>query len=86
LLLEVDPSTLVAKLRAEKELPPLHTFLIDVISSTSVSIDHADMNWLREHKLSSTFIRQWIVGRTRQDEDKELEKQKFDGDEEFERN
>jgi len=83
------PSNIVAKLRAEKELSPLHAFLIDVISSTSVSIDHADMDWLREHKLSSTFIRQWIVGRTKQNEDKaktEFEKQKKDGDEEFERN
>lgn len=51
----------VAKLRAAKNLPPLHTFLIDVISSTSASIDPADTTWLKENKLSSTFIRQWIV-------------------------
>ena len=51
----------VAKLRASKDLPPLNTFLIDVISSVSVSLDHEDLDWLKEHKLSSTFIRQWIV-------------------------
>jgi len=53
----------VAKLRVSKDLPPLNIFLIDVISSVSVSLDHADVDWLKEHKLSSTFIRQWIVDR-----------------------
>ena len=51
----------VAKFRESKNLPPLHTFLIDVISSTSASLDHADMEWLKQHKLSSTFIRQWVI-------------------------
>lgn len=51
----------VHKLRAEKSLPALETFVIDVISSTEASVDDEDAEVLKNTKLSSTFIRQWIV-------------------------
>jgi phosphopantetheine adenylyltransferase len=59
----------VAKLRASKDLPPLNTFLIDVISSVSVSLDHEDLDWLKKHKISSTAIRQWIVDKEKATEE-----------------
>ena len=51
----------VHKLRAEKGLPALRTFVIDVISSTEASLDDRDAAALKNTKMSSTFIRQWIV-------------------------
>ncbi|KZT09636.1 Nucleotidylyl transferase [Laetiporus sulphureus 93-53] len=51
----------IHKLRAEKSLPSLETFVIDVISSTEASVDDEDAEVLKNTKLSSTFIRQWIV-------------------------
>lgn len=47
--------------RAAESLPPLRTFVIDVISAESEKLDHEDMETLRQTKLSSTFIRDWIV-------------------------
>ncbi len=61
----------VVRRRAEKHLPPLHIFFTDVISATSASLDHDDMLWLKENKLSSTYIRQWIVDREREKEAEE---------------
>lgn len=79
----VDPSTLsylsslslcsfflVVRRRAENHLPPLHAFIVDVISATSASLAHDDMAWLKENKLSSTTIREWIAKRDNQKEDK----------------
>ncbi len=51
----------VAKHRESKDFPALEVFIIDVISATSANLDHQDVTWLRNAKLSSTFIRQWIV-------------------------
>jgi len=51
----------IHKHREEKSLPPLHTFVIDVISSTEASLDDRDAEALKNAKMSSTFIRQWIV-------------------------
>ncbi|KDR73619.1 hypothetical protein GALMADRAFT_251363 [Galerina marginata CBS 339.88] len=59
----------IAKHRQEHKLPPLRTFLIDVISATNASLDHEDAGWLKENKLSSTFIRQWIVDNNKQEEE-----------------
>ncbi|KAF8912096.1 hypothetical protein CPB84DRAFT_1761253 [Gymnopilus junonius] len=61
----------IAKHRKEKGLSQLKTFIIDVISSTAASLDHEDANFLKQHKLSSTFIRQWIVDRNKQEEEEE---------------
>ncbi|KAF9558018.1 Nucleotidylyl transferase [Agrocybe pediades] len=61
----------IAKHRAEKNLPPLQPFLIDVISATSASLDHEDVNFLKEHKLGSSYIRQWIVDNNKQVEKEE---------------
>jgi len=58
----------VVRRRAEKHLPPLHIFFTDVISATSASLDHDDMLWLKENKLSSTYIRQWIADREKEKE------------------
>ena len=52
--------------RQKHNLPPLQVFLIDVISATHSSLDHEDVAWLKDNKLSSTFIRQWIVNRDQQ--------------------
>lgn len=51
----------IDKKRAAESLPPLRTFVIDVISSESEKLDHEDMELLKQTKLSSTFIRDWIV-------------------------
>lgn len=51
----------INKLRKEKNLPPLKRFVIDVISSTDHSLDTEDAEALKKIKMSSTFIREWIV-------------------------
>lgn len=51
----------VDKRREALHLPPLVTFVIDVISATSSNLDSQDAAWLKGAKLSSTYIRQWIV-------------------------
>ncbi|KZT71290.1 Nucleotidylyl transferase [Daedalea quercina L-15889] len=51
----------IHKHREEKGLPPLRTFVIDVISSSEASLDDRDAEALKNTKMSSTFIRQWIV-------------------------
>ena len=56
---ECTPS--VARIRNEKGFPPLECFVIDVISATSADLVAEDMEWLRKTKMSSTFIREWIV-------------------------
>jgi hypothetical protein len=47
--------------RQEKSLPALQTFTIDVISSDHPNLDHEDQEMLKATKISSTFIREWIV-------------------------
>lgn len=64
----------VSSYRQEHNLPPLQVFLIDVISATHASLDHEDEVWLKNNKLSSTFIRQWIVDNDKQEEEKEGKK------------
>ncbi|KAG2158463.1 uncharacterized protein EDB93DRAFT_671313 [Suillus bovinus] len=54
----------IDKKRSAESLPPLRTFVIDVISSESEKLDHEDMEMLKQTKLSSTFIREWIVKNT----------------------
>jgi pantetheine-phosphate adenylyltransferase len=51
----------VASHRKEKGLPALQTFTVDVISSTSSNLEHDDVEMLKQTKMSSTFIREWIV-------------------------
>jgi len=51
----------IASLRTEKGLPALQTFTIDVISPTSSNLEHDDVEMLKQTKMSSTFIREWIV-------------------------
>jgi pantetheine-phosphate adenylyltransferase len=50
----------VDKIRQEKGLPPLVPFVIDVISATEDSLD-GDEAALKNAKMSSTAIRQWIA-------------------------
>ncbi|KAH9945877.1 Nucleotidylyl transferase [Epithele typhae] len=47
--------------RAALALPPLRTFVIDVISATEASVDAEDAAVLKTAKMSSTYIREWIV-------------------------
>ncbi|KAF5358168.1 hypothetical protein D9756_001334 [Leucocoprinus leucothites] len=58
----------IAKHRDSHQLPALEVFIIDVISATSANLDHQDVSWLKNAKLSSTFIRQWIVDNQEQPE------------------
>ncbi|KAH7889630.1 hypothetical protein F5I97DRAFT_1845899 [Phlebopus sp. FC_14] len=51
----------IDKERARKSLPALQTFVIDVISADSEKLDHEDAEMLKQTKMSSTFIRDWIV-------------------------
>ncbi|KAI0362418.1 Nucleotidylyl transferase [Trametes cingulata] len=51
----------IAKRREEQSLPPLKTFVIDVISATEASVDAGDAALLKTAKMSSTYIREWIV-------------------------
>ncbi|KAH7926632.1 Nucleotidylyl transferase [Leucogyrophana mollusca] len=51
----------IDKERASKSLPSLRTFVIDVISSSSEKLDHEDAEMLKQTKMSSTFIREWIA-------------------------
>ncbi|KAI0093967.1 hypothetical protein BDY19DRAFT_288957 [Irpex rosettiformis] len=51
----------IKKIREEKGFAPLKTFVIDVISHTEASVDSEDAEALRKTKMSSTFIREWIV-------------------------
>ncbi|EJD05866.1 Nucleotidylyl transferase [Fomitiporia mediterranea MF3/22] len=53
----------IAKLREEKKYPALECFVIDVISATSANLDSEDMEMLRQAKMSSTFIREYLVAR-----------------------
>ncbi|PFH51752.1 hypothetical protein AMATHDRAFT_141860 [Amanita thiersii Skay4041] len=57
----LEGATAIASHRAAKKLPTLEQFVIDVISSTSSCLDYADAEWLKKSKLSSTYIREWIV-------------------------
>ncbi|KJA14809.1 hypothetical protein HYPSUDRAFT_149909 [Hypholoma sublateritium FD-334 SS-4] len=61
----------IARHRAANNLPPLQPFLIDVISATQTSLDHDDVELLKTHKLSSTYVRQWIVDHSKQEEEEE---------------
>jgi pantetheine-phosphate adenylyltransferase len=58
----------VNKCREEKSLPLLKTFVIDVISHSSGRLEAEDVEELKQAKMSSTYIRQWIVSRQRERE------------------
>ena len=55
----------VDKRRRELALPSLRVFVIDVISATGerVEVSEGDVEGLRRVKMSSTFVRGWIVER-----------------------
>jgi pantetheine-phosphate adenylyltransferase len=55
----------VNECREEKGFPPLKTFVIDVISHSSHRLDVEDVEAMKQAKMSSTYIRQWIVSRQR---------------------
>nr|GAT53295.1 predicted protein [Mycena chlorophos] len=57
----------IASHRAEHNLPALETFTIDVISATETDISAADAEYMKQAKMSSTYIREWIV-KNRRDE------------------
>ncbi|KAL0946724.1 hypothetical protein HGRIS_012906 [Hohenbuehelia grisea] len=62
--------TAIASHRSTHGLPALETFVIDVISHSEPSLDHEDAELLKQTKLSSTFIREWIA-RHRNEEEKD---------------
>ncbi|KAF7305048.1 CTP-transf-like domain-containing protein [Mycena kentingensis (nom. inval.)] len=51
----------IASHRAEHALPALETFTIDVISATETSISDDNADFMKQAKMSSTYIREWIV-------------------------
>ncbi|KAF4608591.1 hypothetical protein EYR40_000936 [Pleurotus pulmonarius] len=53
----------VAKHREAHSLPALQTFVIDVISSSDAKLEHDDIEMLKQTKMSSTFIREWIAAK-----------------------
>jgi len=63
----LDGASAIAKYRLEKSLPPLETFVIEVISATASTLQSEDSSYLREAKMSSTYIRQWIVEKKKGD-------------------
>ncbi|KAG6812103.1 hypothetical protein H0H92_004403 [Tricholoma furcatifolium] len=64
----ISGSEAIAAVRNEKGLSELQTFVIDVISPHSPAIDPEDMELLRNTKMSSTFIRQWMVDKAVKEE------------------
>ena len=58
----------VKHIRAEKGLQELECFVIDVISTTSSSLDFESMDMLRQAKMSSTFIREWLAAHKKREE------------------
>lgn len=59
----VGGAAAIDRIRRDKGLPPLRTFVIDVISHSDAKLDADDAEALRKTKMSSTFIREWIVQR-----------------------
>ena len=55
----------VEKKRSELGFPALETFVIEVISAKDVALDSDDPELLKKTKISSTFIREWIANRQR---------------------
>ncbi|CAE6441389.1 hypothetical protein ACGC1H_004221 [Rhizoctonia solani] len=53
----------VAQLRLERSLPPMDLFIIDVISTSSVVLPEQGTAALRDAKMSSTYIREWLARR-----------------------
>ena len=43
----------------------METFVIEVISAKDVALDSDDPELLKKTKISSTFIREWIVNKRR---------------------
>lgn len=57
----------VDKWREENGLPRLRTFVINVISHSSYRLEAEDVETLKQAKMSSTYIRQWIVSRQKRE-------------------
>jgi len=51
----------ISKRRAEQSLPPLEVFIIEIISPSASVVKSDDAKYLKEAKMSSTYLRQWIV-------------------------
>jgi len=58
-------ATAIEKKRSELGFPALETFVIEVISARDIALDSDDPELLKKAKISSTFIREWIVSRQR---------------------
>ncbi|KAJ7046947.1 hypothetical protein C8F04DRAFT_1062255 [Mycena alexandri] len=56
-----DGAVAIASHRAAHDLPALKTFTIDVISATETNLSDADASLLKQTKMSSTYIREWIL-------------------------
>ena len=55
----------VEKKRSELGFPALKTFVIEVISAKDIALDSDDPELLKKTKISSTFIREWVVNKQR---------------------
>ncbi|KAJ4487798.1 hypothetical protein J3R30DRAFT_850774 [Lentinula aciculospora] len=62
----ISGAEIIATHREKEQLPKLAVFIIDVISHTSSNITEEDLSLMRQTKMSSTLIRNWIVDREKQ--------------------
>jgi len=61
-------SAAIDRKRRELGFPALETFVIEVISAKDVALDSDDPELLKKAKMSSTFIREWVMNKQRHGE------------------
>ncbi|KAJ4497896.1 hypothetical protein C8R41DRAFT_940149 [Lentinula lateritia] len=57
----INGAEMISTHREKEQLPKLSVFIIDVISHTSSNITEDDLSLMRQTKMSSTHIRNWIA-------------------------
>ncbi|KAJ3984627.1 Nucleotidylyl transferase [Lentinula detonsa] len=70
----INGAEMIADYREKKQLPKLTVFIIDVISHTSSNITEEDLSLLRQTKMSSTHIRNWIAEREKQQQEAQTQR------------
>ncbi|KAJ3993588.1 hypothetical protein F5050DRAFT_1714370 [Lentinula boryana] len=70
----INGAEMIADHREKKQLPKLTVFVIDVISHTSSNITEEDLSLLRQTKMSSTHIRNWIAEREKQQQEAQTQR------------
>ncbi|KAJ3822075.1 hypothetical protein EV361DRAFT_793415 [Lentinula raphanica] len=65
----ISGADMIATHREKQQLAKLTVFIIDVISHTSSNITEQDLSLMRQTKMSSTHIRNWIAAREKQQQE-----------------